>query len=145
MIVVSKSVHSRKIRLPSTFGIEAESMRQAKPRLNHIENDLLNNFRRLGVIATTMNGKERLHLMHSMFHMGDNDKFFFDWKYLVESGLSVKDFIARQEEGLMSSLPLGLNQVEIQRSLTTSAVAIFVCRLPRRSFTRTAVRRCTAV
>ena len=29
-----------------------------------------------------------------MFHMGDNDKFFFDWKYLVESGLSVKDFIA---------------------------------------------------
>ena len=31
-----------------TFGIEAESMRQAKPRLNHIENDLLNNFRRLG-------------------------------------------------------------------------------------------------
>ena len=32
----------------------------------------------------------------------------------------------RQEEGLMSSLPLGLNQVEIQRSLTTSAVAIFV-------------------
>ena len=79
-----------------TFGIEAESMRQAKPRLNHIENDLLNNFRRLGVIATTMNGKERLHLMHSMFHMGDNDKFFFDWKYLVESGLSVKDFIGRK-------------------------------------------------
>ena len=69
-------------------------MRQAKPRLNHIENDLLNNFRRLGVMASTMNGKERLRLMHSMFHMGDNDKFFFDWKYLVESGLSVKDFIA---------------------------------------------------
>ena len=77
-----------------TFGIEAESMRQAKPRLNHIENDLLNNFRRLGVMASTMNGKERLRLMHSMFNMGDNDKFFFDWKYLVESGLSVKDFIA---------------------------------------------------
>ena len=77
-----------------TFGIEAESMRQAKPRLNHIENDLLNNFCRLGVMASTMNGKERLRLMHSMFHMGDNDKFFFDWKYLVESGLSVKDFIA---------------------------------------------------
>ena len=77
-----------------TFGIEADSMKQAKPRLNHIENDLLNNFRRLGVIATSMNGKERLRLMHAMFHMGDNDKFFFDWKYLVESGLSVKDFIA---------------------------------------------------
>ena len=49
-----------------TFGIEADSMRQAKPRLQHIENDLLNNFRRLGVIAHPMNGKERLRLMHSM-------------------------------------------------------------------------------
>lgn len=77
-----------------TFGIEADSMRQAKPRLMHIENDLLNNFRRLGVIAKTLNGKERLHLMHEMFHMGDDDKFLFDWKWLVESGLSVKDFIA---------------------------------------------------
>ena len=76
-----------------TFGIEADSMKQAKPRLNHIENDLLNNFRRLGVAAHTLNGKERLHLMHSMFHMGDNDKFIFDWKWLVNSGLSVKDFI----------------------------------------------------
>lgn len=77
-----------------TFGIEADSMRQAKPRLMHIENDLLNNFRRLGVVAKTLNGKERLHLMHEMFHMDDDDKFLFDWKWLVESGLSVKDFIA---------------------------------------------------
>ena len=77
-----------------TFGIEASSMKQAKPRLNHIENDLLNNFRRLGVVANTLTGKERLHLMHSMFHMGDNDRFEFEWKWLVESGLSVKDFIA---------------------------------------------------
>ena len=77
-----------------TFGIEAESIKQAKPRLIHIENDLMNNFRRLGVMANTMDGKERLHLMHSMFHMGDDDKFYFDWKWFVNSGLSVKDFIA---------------------------------------------------
>ncbi len=32
----------------------------------------------------------------------------------------------QQEEGLMSSLPLGLNQIEIQRSLTTSSTAIFI-------------------
>ena len=69
-------------------------MKQAKPRLDHVETDLLNNFRRLGVSARVLDGKERLHLMHSMFHMGDDDKFFFEWKWLVESGLSVKDFIA---------------------------------------------------
>jgi type IV secretory pathway VirB4 component len=32
----------------------------------------------------------------------------------------------QQEQGLMSSLPLGLNQIEVQRGLTTSSVAIFV-------------------
>src|SRR5699024_2696298 len=32
----------------------------------------------------------------------------------------------QQEEGLMSALPLGLNQIEIQRGLTTSSTAIFV-------------------
>ena len=78
-----------------TFGIEADSIRQAKPRLAHVQNDLMNNFRQLGVRAQIMNGKERLKLMHDMFHMGDvEDKFRFDWKWLVNSGLSVKDFIA---------------------------------------------------
>lgn len=69
-------------------------MKQAKPRLIHIEIDLMNNFKRLGVRAKLLNGKERLHLMHDMFHMGDHDRFNFDWKWLPESGLSVKDFIA---------------------------------------------------
>ena len=77
-----------------TFGIEAESMKQAKPRLIHIQTDILNNFRRLGVVTKVLNVKERLKLMHDMFHMGDKDRFFFEWKWLVESGLSAKDFIA---------------------------------------------------
>ena len=77
-----------------TFGIHAESMKTAKPRLIHIETDILNNFKRLGVRAKTLNGSERLELMHRQFHMGDDAKFHFDWKYLAGSGLSVKDFIA---------------------------------------------------
>ena len=77
-----------------TFGIHADSMKTAKPRLIHIETDILNNFKRLGVMAKSLNGKERLALMHQQFHMGDDEKFAFEWKYLVNSGLSVKDFIA---------------------------------------------------
>lgn len=77
-----------------TFGIHAGSMKTAKPRLIHIETDILNNFKRLGVRAKTLNGSERLELMHRQFHMGDDAKFHFDWKYLAGSGLSVKDFIA---------------------------------------------------
>lgn len=48
----------------------------------------------------------------------------------------------QQEEGLMSSLPLGYNQIEIQRGLTTSSVAILYL-LPPRSFSRMARRPCT--
>ena len=77
-----------------TFGIHADSMKSAKPRLTHIEVDILNNFKRLGVIAETLNGAQRLELMHRQLHMGETGKFRFDWKYLVNSGLSVKDFIA---------------------------------------------------
>ena len=77
-----------------TFGIEAENIRAAKPRLERIETDILNNFKRLGVSAEPMNGKERLHLMHGVFHMDGQTPFRFSWDWLAPSGLSVKDFIA---------------------------------------------------
>ena len=77
-----------------TFGIEAANVRVAKPRLERIETDILNNFKRLGVSATSMNGKERLALMHGMFHMDEQIDFSFSWDWLAPSGLSVKDFIA---------------------------------------------------
>ena len=77
-----------------TFGIEADSMKLAKPRLEHVQNDLLNNFHRLGVTAKPLNGKERLKLMHHIFHMDGGEKFQFDWDTFTRSGLSVKDAIA---------------------------------------------------
>ncbi|WP_029319356.1 VirB4-like conjugal transfer ATPase, CD1110 family [Butyrivibrio sp. AE3004] len=77
-----------------TFGIFASGMKEAKPRLIHIEMDLLNNFKRLGVAAITLNGVERLELMHAQFHMGDDAKFFFNWEDSIKAGASVKDAIA---------------------------------------------------
>ena len=77
-----------------TFGIEAANIKAAKPRLDRIETDLLNNFKRLGVSAESLNGKQRLALMHSMFHIDEHTDFNFEWDWLAPSGLSVKDFIA---------------------------------------------------
>lgn len=77
-----------------TFGIEEKNLKIAKPRLERIETDLLNNFKRLGVSAESLDGKERLRLMHSIFHMDDQQRFDFDWGWLPLSGLSTKDFIA---------------------------------------------------
>ncbi|MCD8216581.1 MAG: ATP-binding protein [Clostridiales bacterium] len=77
-----------------TFGIEADSLKQAKPRLAHVQSDIISNFRRLGVPAEPLDGEARLKLMHDIFHLGGGDRFLFDWSWLVPSGLSVKDFIA---------------------------------------------------
>ena len=77
-----------------TFGIEAESLKTAKPRLERIETDVLNNFKRLGVKAEPLNGMERLKLLHGMLHIGDNELFRFSWDWLPATGLGVKDFIA---------------------------------------------------
>ncbi len=77
-----------------TFGIEADAVKVAKPRLDRIETDLLNNLKRLGVAAEPLNGKQRLALMHGMFHMDEQLDFNFSWDWLAPTGLSVKDFIA---------------------------------------------------
>jgi hypothetical protein len=77
-----------------TFGIEAEGLKAAKPRLERIETDVLNNFKRLGVSAEPLGGAQRLGLMHDMFHMDEQLPFRFSWDWLAPTGLSVKDFIA---------------------------------------------------
>lgn len=77
-----------------TFGIEADNIKIAKPRLERIENDLWNAFKRLGVQLTSLDGKQRLKLMHNILRMSGNDPFSFEWNWLAPSGLSTKDFIA---------------------------------------------------
>ena len=77
-----------------TFGIEADNFRTAKPRLERIETDLLNNFKRLGVVAVPLNGYDRLRVMHDILRMDEQEPFRFSWDWLAPSGLSTKDFIA---------------------------------------------------
>ena len=77
-----------------TFGIDAANIKEAKPRLERIEIDLMNNFKRLGVAASPLNGKERLKVMYDMFHMDNQSPFRFNWDWLAPTGLNTKDFIA---------------------------------------------------
>ncbi len=86
-----------------TFGIEAESCKTAKPRLERLELDILNNFRKLSVKAEPLDGKARLALMHGIFHIDGQEQFKFDWKLLAPSGLSVKDYIAPSSFAFSSS------------------------------------------
>ena len=77
-----------------TFGIESDNLKAAKTRLERIETDILNNFKIVGVAAQSLNGKERLEILHGQLNNGGKEKFHFDWKTLAKSGLSTKDFIA---------------------------------------------------
>ena len=69
-----------------TFGIDADSLKAAKPRLERIETDILNNFKRLGVAAETLDGKARLAQLHGIFHMDEQVPFRFEWDWLAPSG-----------------------------------------------------------
>jgi len=77
-----------------TFGIEADDYRQAKLRIERVEADILSNFKALGVSARSLNGIERLEVIHGQFHPSGNDKFSFNWKDIPNAGISTKDAIA---------------------------------------------------
>ena len=77
-----------------TFGIEADSLKEAKPRLERIEADVLANFKVLGVRAHSLTGYERLAILHQMFHPNGEQRFHFAWDAIWRTGLSSKDFIA---------------------------------------------------
>ena len=77
-----------------TFGIEAENLRIAKPRLERLELDLLGSFKRLGVSAAALDGARYLEVLHDIFNMDERKPFRFSWERLASSGLSTKDFIA---------------------------------------------------
>jgi len=77
-----------------TFGIEAGSLSDAKPKLERIEADILGNFKTLGVTAHPLTGMERLEAIHGGLHPNGKEKFSFTWKDIARTGLSTKDYIA---------------------------------------------------
>ena len=77
-----------------TFGIEAENIREAKPKLERIEADILNNFKVLGVSAYPLNGEERLQILYETFNPGEKVPFQFSYDRILRSGMGTKDFVA---------------------------------------------------
>lgn len=66
----------------------------ARPRLERIETDILNNFKVLGAQAHSLNGLERLEILYHVFNQDRIEPFKFQYKMLPETGLKTKDFIA---------------------------------------------------
>ena len=98
--------------LPSdlvTYGAEAKNL------LSELQNHDEKMF--LVTILIMSTGKSRTKLENTVFTLKS---------IANRHNCNLKNLNYRQEQGLGASLPLGINEVEIERGLTTSSVAIFI-------------------
>ena len=77
-----------------TFGVSADSIAAARPRLERVEADISSNFKKLGVQSRPLNGLERLEILHGQLHPGGTEPFRFTWDMIPKTGMGTKDFIA---------------------------------------------------
>ncbi|MCQ2508402.1 MAG: conjugal transfer protein TraE, partial [Dorea sp.] len=77
-----------------TFSIEADNIKEAKPKLERIESDILNNFKVLGVPAYPLSGPERLQILFETFNPDVRNQVMFDYNQIVKTGLGTKDYVA---------------------------------------------------
>ena len=77
-----------------TFGLPAEGVAEARPRLERVEADVMGNLHRLGVQSEPLDGRDRLALLHSQMHPGNREPFRFSWSDIPKHGLGTKDYIA---------------------------------------------------
>ena len=76
------------------FGVESKGFKEARSKLASIEADVIKNFINIGTHAKSLDGKERLRVLHEYFNQDTMEPFRFSFKELAESGKSVKDYIA---------------------------------------------------
>ena len=77
-----------------TFGLPADGIAEAKPRLERVESDVIGNLSRLGVPCEVLDGRDRLAVLHGQMHPGSREPFRFSWKDIPQTGMGTKDFIA---------------------------------------------------
>ena len=59
------------------FGIESKGFKEARSKLTNIEADVIKNFTNLGTYAKSLDGKERLRILHEYFNQDYNGAFPF--------------------------------------------------------------------
>jgi hypothetical protein len=77
-----------------TFGIDADGISAARPRLERVEADIMGNFKKLGVQSRPLTGRERMKVLHGQLHPGSREPFVFSWSDIPKTGMGTKDFIA---------------------------------------------------
>lgn len=89
-----KGTNGKVLKKYITFGIEADSIKAARVRLDGISSEIVNMLKQIGVANKILDGKERLEVLYKSLNPFVDDRFIFDWAYAKKTGLSTKDFIA---------------------------------------------------
>ncbi len=77
-----------------TFGVPADDLASARPRLERVEADVLGSFKRLGVQAETLDGRDRLAVLHGQTHPGpQREPFSFSWADIAKTGQGTKEAV----------------------------------------------------
>jgi len=77
-----------------TVCLPADSVADARPRLERVEADVTGNLHRLGVQSEPLDGRGRLALLHGQMHPSSRETFRFSWKDIPQTGMGTKDYIA---------------------------------------------------
>ena len=77
-----------------TVCLPADSVADARPRVERVEADVTGNLHRLGVQSEPLDGRGRLALLHGQMHPGSRETFRFSWKDIPQTGMGTKDYIA---------------------------------------------------
>ena len=83
-----------------TFTVEADNLEQATSKLERLEIDILSNLKSMGVRAESLNGEERLKILHDV--LNPNKTFEFSYKDLKKRE-STKTYIVPDEFNFMPS------------------------------------------
>ena len=101
-----------------TFGLPAEGIAEARPRLERVEADVTGNLKRLGVPSAPMDGQERLALLHSQMHPGSREPFRFSWQDIPRTGMGTKDFIAPDSFDFRHKLLAEILELDAEMTVT---------------------------
>lgn len=77
-----------------TFTVEARTYRDAKVRMESIQEEIIKYFSRIGVSASVLSGEKRLKALYYSLNPFRKQDFLFNWDYLAVTGMDTKDFIA---------------------------------------------------
>lgn len=90
---LTESTGGKSIKKYLTFTTEATSVKAARIKLNAVSDEIIKLFSDFRVLATKLNGRERLESLYRSLNPFDTDPFIFDWSG-IKHGLTTKDFIA---------------------------------------------------